>query len=123
MKVAHLLILALACLVAVEATMVPLHRLQRTPAQKRAYYERIRSGEAARAVAAKYRAHIAHKFPAFASTIADGPADPFKNYDDVCASLLRLKFAFHILTNTLFNFPPSSGSDVLVQFHYDRSHA
>jgi len=83
MKVTHLLLIALACLVVVEATIVPLHRIKRSPAQKRAYYELIRSGEAANAVAAKYRAHVANKFPAFASTIASGPADPFKNYDDV----------------------------------------
>lgn len=122
MKVAHLLILALACLVAVEATMVPLHRVQRTPAQKRAYYERIRSGEAARAVAAKYRAHVAAKFPAFASTIANGPVDPFKNYDDVCRRPLAMEISFHFATNTLFIFPPSSASDALAKFHYDESH-
>jgi uncharacterized protein HemY len=84
MKVTHLLILALACVVVVESLTVPLTRVPRTPAQKAAYFERIRSGEAARAVAAKYHHYVRAKYPTHAAALAGPPADPFKNYDDVC---------------------------------------
>lgn len=83
MKVAHLLVLALACVVVAEALSVPLQRVQRTPAQKAAYYERIRNGSARRAVVAKYAHHIRANFPQMASAFAGVPSDPFKNYDDV----------------------------------------
>lgn len=83
MKIAHLLVLALALVVVAESITVPLHRVQRTPAQKRAYYERIRSGEAARAVAAKYQHYVRAKYPNHPAAFANPPADPFKNYDDV----------------------------------------
>lgn len=101
MKVAHLLVLALACVVLAEALTVPLHRVQRTPAQKRAHFERIRNGDARRAVVGKYARHIRSNFPQFASALADLPTDPFKNFDDV-----RLRL------NAIHNF-----SRLLLQTH------
>lgn len=83
MKVAHLLVLALACVVVAEAISVPLHRVQRSAAQKAAYYQRLRTGEHRRAVIAKYARHIRANYPAFASSFANVPTDPFTNFDDV----------------------------------------
>jgi hypothetical protein len=69
--------------VAVESITVPLTRIQRTPAQRRAYLERVRSGEAARAVAAKYHHYVKARYPNHPAVLEGPPADPFKNYEDV----------------------------------------
>jgi len=83
MKTATLLVIALACVVAVQSVSVPLMRVERSAAQKQAYYQRIRSGEYARAVVAKYHHYIRAHHPQSPLALASPPTDPFKNYDDV----------------------------------------
>lgn len=83
MKTASVLVIALACAVVAQAFTVPLIPVHRTPEQKAAHYERLRNGEAARAVVAKYHGYIRSHHPTSPLARASVPTDPFKNYDDV----------------------------------------
>lgn len=104
MKVAHLLVLALACVVIAEAMVVPLERVHKTPAERLRRIQRIRDGSARKAVIAKYAKHIRANYPQFAAALPkDLPTDPFKNYDDVRKEKRRQEDSWHTYKHTLFN--------------------